>query len=395
MTDRAKTRGAEGGAPLRVTTVTSDDEFARMGDEWDALLADAHAPSIFLSYEWIWPWWTHFGEGELAVFTVRERDRLVGIVPMMKTVRRCLGLPMMTLRSMTNTHSPRFDLAVAKGRVEEVVAAWWDHVVGCERWDVMELDYVPRDSEALAYVARRAERGRVVVRRVEQMASPVLHVASSWRDYFGGLSTTFRRNVEYAERKLDQAGGVSVTEVNGGSALDDALGIAFRIEASGWKGAEGTAIVCSDAEDGFYRAIARRAAVNGRLHLYFLVVGGREIAFDLCLNYGNTLNLVKIGYEPGPYAKFSPGVVLRKKVLESVFRGGRIQRYEMLGRASGWKLKWTNAVVVTERVFFYRRGIRPTLQFLIQFGIPEWAKRWVVVRRVLAWRSTHRTRSSA
>jgi hypothetical protein len=117
--------------------------------------------------------------------------------------------------------------------------------------------------------------------------------------------------------------------------LDSELARGLAVEASGWKGAAGTAIVSSPDTLAFYRAVARGFHRTGRLRLSELWLDGRVVAFDLALLHGRRLHLLKTGYDESVRA-LAPGLVLRRAVVERCFELG-LEAHELLGDDMPWK----------------------------------------------------------
>ena len=56
--------------------------FDVLRSEWNALLADSWADSLFLTWEWQHVWWRELGAGELRLLAARDdANRLLGIAP--------------------------------------------------------------------------------------------------------------------------------------------------------------------------------------------------------------------------------------------------------------------------------------------------------------------------
>ena len=64
-----------------------------VGEEWNGLLSDSSADTIFLTWEWILCWWQVYGaKYQLALTLVyNESDKLVGAAPF--KVRKLTRLP--------------------------------------------------------------------------------------------------------------------------------------------------------------------------------------------------------------------------------------------------------------------------------------------------------------
>jgi len=58
--------------------------FAALKEDWEKLYHDCTLSTPLQSWSWLYSWWESFGEGyELCLITVRERELLVGLIPLM------------------------------------------------------------------------------------------------------------------------------------------------------------------------------------------------------------------------------------------------------------------------------------------------------------------------
>jgi CelD/BcsL family acetyltransferase involved in cellulose biosynthesis len=78
------------------------------------------------------------------------------------------------------------------------------------------------------------------------------------------------------------------------------------------------------------------------MRLYLLKLDGRIVAFEYDLCGGDRIECLKIGYDES-LARFSPGTILRMKLLARVIERGEATSYH-LGRESPWKRRWVKEV---------------------------------------------------
>ena len=95
----------------------------------------------------------------------------------------------------------------------------------------------------------------------------------------------------------------------------------MKVEASGWKKKEGTAIEQSPTLVSFYTALTKRLSALGWLEWHFLETDGRVIAGQMGVKMGRTLTLFKIGYDE-EYSYCSPGNILFERVVERAYGQG-------------------------------------------------------------------------
>jgi len=68
---------------LAIERIEDADRFARMAEEWDALLGDSAADGVFLTWEWLHTWWRHLGgRRRLFLLAVRAGEQLVAVAPL-------------------------------------------------------------------------------------------------------------------------------------------------------------------------------------------------------------------------------------------------------------------------------------------------------------------------
>ncbi len=95
----------------------------------------------------------------------------------------------------------------------------------------------------------------------------------------------------------------------------------MTLEASGWKGAEGTAIQCDPRTRQFYDLVAQAAARDGYLSLDFLELNGKAIAAHFGFNLRGRYFLAKAGYDEA-YRRQGPGQFLVNEILSETPQRG-------------------------------------------------------------------------
>jgi CelD/BcsL family acetyltransferase involved in cellulose biosynthesis len=239
------------------------------------------------------------------------------------------------LASLTNWHTPEFVIlgdASATGSLTEVIL---DQPQG--QVDLAFVDLASPGVEAFLYNAQA--RGRNVLTRILQR-SPYIAIQTDWTTYEDRLARKLKSEVRRRRRRLEHEGDLALEIVDGTCDLEEHLLEAFRVEAAGWKGDHGTAILSQRNTESFYKEVAQWSAGRAWLRLAFLKVDDRPIAFDFALETEVAHYLVKTSYDPA-FQKFGPGVLLRYDMIARAFSLG-ISRYEFLGGNRQWKQVWTH-----------------------------------------------------
>lgn len=141
----------------------------------------------------------------------------------------------------------------------------------------------------------------------------------------------------------------------------EALEKFYALEASGWKGAEGTAIKCDARTRQFYDAVAQAAARDGYLSLDLLELNGRPIAGHFAFNLRGRYFLAKAGYNEA-FRRHGPGQLLVNEILSQTPQRG-LHEFDFVGPATWDESRWASARRNNYRVFIFRKGLYGVLLY--------------------------------
>jgi CelD/BcsL family acetyltransferase involved in cellulose biosynthesis len=317
-----------------------------IAEAWDETAACLPS-SPFSSHAWFSTWWEHFGRGRLAACVLWDGSELMAGFPLSARSR--------ALFALANTETPAFR-PVARDtetlrRISETVAT---------AAPVLEVANLPAGEpahEALAAAVARARRRDVTLL---QYGSPLTNTTGTFEGYRAERKDRWRE-LERRGRKMAREHEVELRAVAPPEAFEAELEAGLRLESSGWKGREGTAILAVPAMAGFYRAVARAAHERGDLRFSALRLDGRLVAFDLALLSEGRYFLLKTAYDES-LRKLAPGLVLRRAVIERCFELG-LTAHEFLGIDMPWKQLFATETRRHVRYRAYGRGPLPTARY--------------------------------
>jgi CelD/BcsL family acetyltransferase involved in cellulose biosynthesis len=129
----------------------------------------------------------------------------------------------------------------------------------------------------------------------------------------------------------------------------------FTIEASGWKGRQGSAVLNAPDVWDFFLAQAQQLAADGELNLVVLEHSGRPIAFEYGWQANGVYFSPKVSYDEA-YSAFAPGQLLRAMWLERITHDPRIEVVDFLGAACPATASWATDEYPMERVLISAGG---------------------------------------
>jgi CelD/BcsL family acetyltransferase involved in cellulose biosynthesis len=372
--------------PLSITQVAGLESFMGLQPEWDALVTTTD-DQPFYRHEFLRIWLDNFApRADLRVLLAREHSgKLAAALPLLQTRARLLGMPVRQLASPANDHTPRFDMLAHDSA--EAGRMFMEQIGEQRGWDLLLLRDVPPDGAAWGLYSAAQEAG-YPAGTWDSLLSPYFEIPASEGEIEARLDAKFRANLRRRRRKLEGRGRVTLERVEGGPHLEARLLESFTLEASGWKGREGTAISQSAETEGFYRELARAASYGGYLALYILRVDGKPVASHYALQQKHSGKgrylLLKPAYSEA-YADCSPGHLLMHEVVRDLAARGEVHEFDFLGPNMEWKRDWAGASARQHRwLFIFNRTPYGRALHTAKFG---WAKsRWAKKLKEVAGR---------
>ncbi len=197
-----------------------------------------------------------------------------------------------------------------------------------------------RDMPADSVIVESLRRigGRRLVTR-PSYGRPWLELDDSWLEPESHLNSGRRSDLRRAMRNAEKQGMVHCEIVIPTTeTLAPLLRDAFRVEAAGWKGQQGSALATDPHVGTFYAQLAQAACRLGTLRVGMLRIGDQPAAMQLAIEHEGCFWLFKMGFDES-FARVSPGTLLMVESLRSARQRG-CARYELMGRSEAWNQIW-------------------------------------------------------
>ncbi|HEX3153897.1 MAG TPA: GNAT family N-acetyltransferase [Candidatus Angelobacter sp.] len=334
--------------------------------EWRHLCDQSGDEEVFYRPEWAQAYLQAFDpQAEVVLISTWAGARLRGILPLVRRRIVMSGLPIVQLTLPANVHSLRASLTVCPGEEgASVLKALWQAAKDLPRWDLIDVSNVVEGGGLDRLVALAQTEGfRTARGRTSQTLYLPIDTSSDGKatqpPWLAETRPKFRSHLRRAKRQLEEQGTLELKHY--GAADPEALEKFYALEASGWKGAEGTAIKCDPRTRQFYDAIAQAAARDGYLSLDFLELNGKPIAGHFGFNLRGRYFLAKAGYDEA-FRRHGPGQLLVNEILnQSPERG--LREFDFVGPATWDESRWASARRTNYRIFIFRKSLYGALLY--------------------------------
>ena len=288
------------------------EDFDSLESEWERLLPETAADTIFLTPTWQRVWWEHFGrDANLQLLSVRQDDDLIGIAPLMLTdgVMSFLGDT-----DLFDYH----DFLIKKGRETEFYDVLCEYLLEIE-WHTLELKSLREGSDALVYLKALADQKGFRAEIEEEDVSPFADLAPTWDDYQMGLSKKARHELRRKLRRLEAADNAHQYSFEDPEDLAECMPDFFRLMRASSRDKDD---FLTEERELFFKDMAARLAGKGIFKLFFLEVDDKRVASCICFDYGDSYLLYNSGYDP-EYSSLSVGLLNKALCLREALEKGR------------------------------------------------------------------------
>ena len=197
------------------------------------------------------------------------------------------------------------------------------------------------------------------------------------------ISKNMRASLRKAKNKLDSHADVRFLSTRDPENLPQLFERFLAVEASGWKGEKGagTAILLDADLVGFYRQLLETFGQDGKCEINLLEADGRVAAAQFALIAGQTLYLLKIGYDQG-LAEIAPGNLLLAHTLTRLHDRGELAHVNLITDVD-WHSRWRPRQLAVYGARCYGHTPGGTLAYLYQrtrTGLATWRrslKAWI------------------
>jgi CelD/BcsL family acetyltransferase involved in cellulose biosynthesis len=299
------------------------------------LLSRSTADRLFLSWEWLSLWWTHFGKPlhghRLRVFAAHDADRLIGMVPLIdgreSRYRTLRLLSAGVLGSFSGQHmgvpTEYQDVIAESGRETEVLQAclrqfWVDSPA-----DELTIGWC-HASERWHEAFRSTQLRRWgYFRLVDPLTAYSADLSSGFDSYIHRLSGNARRSLFNQRRKLLENGTVEFHVAT--EAEQEAMLLRLnRLHSIRWG---------VPAFDGsrlqFHLDLIARLSATGGVALSEIRIDDQCVSVLYDLRAGQCQYNIHMGFDPNRLKSGSIGLLHLGYAMETAAAGG-VQRYDFL-----------------------------------------------------------------
>jgi len=356
-------------------------QLSALESDWNELLADSAADTIFLTWQWIASWIEVQDEvPDIFVVVARdERGRLIAVAPLYRTKYRLIGCQDISILRVLgdSTFGGEYgNIIVRHGYVEEVADLLSQQLAASSKeWDMIWIRNFAKWTDSYSILERILGHSQLLVRERHRSFSSV-PLPSDPKEFLQRASANNRQQIRRTCRKVFADQNMRVFQIRSAESLPFYLNTLFDLHRRRWmvKNDPG-AFERNPRQKSFYRSFSPKAMKHGWLRIVVLEEAGCAVAIQYGFRYKDTYVQLQEGFDPSHISGL--GNALRRYAIESFIRES-IREYDFLGGQTEHKRRWQaieragcDFLVAHHRPLsrlLFKSGIWPAGRFLKRVG---------------------------
>jgi CelD/BcsL family acetyltransferase involved in cellulose biosynthesis len=356
---------------LVIEEINDIEKFRDLKEAWNDLLQKGSDNNIFLTWEWLFIWWQHFGgENKLRIVIIKEAGKIIGIAPLMQKKYRKGFLSVDVLENLCSEECDYSGIILAE-KSHEVLTLLGKYVAKVIKDEnlIVRMYHIPENSTFLTLLREQYPLFSKSLYLEEKPSSFCSYISlpATWDEYFNTLSPTGRRNIRRATRHLQKDHVVTFTKYSNGDELQERLDLLFQFHLKKWKDSKFNQ---SEARN-FYLDVSKTFIQNNWLEFSFLNIDGKPASLIWAFIYDNTFWGVTNVFDLN-YSNYSLGQLHLMNSVENTIQYG-LKKYDFLKGDEAYKFHWTDSKTDNFKITITEKSPRGKyrailLQILVKYG---------------------------
>ena len=322
-----------------VEVVEQTAGFEALRPLWNGLLRESAANNPFLTWEWLYAWWTKLGDGSrLRLLVVYVGKQIVAIAPLRAVRSHSPWFSSLEFLGTGFAGSDYLDLIVRSGFEGAAIEAFAESIAS--QGLALRLSHLPAGSLA-ARLAARLEGDGWARRESSVGWCPLIQLAGhSWESYLATRGPAHRANVRRRIRSLLGTFTVQFERVTTDSRRLEMLEALTRFHDRRFDGPRGSTAFQTQDLQAFHRDVTERALDAGWLRMYALVLDGQIAAVMYAFTDDRRFYFYQHGFDER-YEKHSLGLVLMALTVRAAIEEGATE-FDLLCGEESYKWLWAD-----------------------------------------------------
>jgi len=363
----------------------NEQQFLDIKDNWQSLLENSCANSLFFSWTWQYLWWKTWEsklKGKLLLLAMYDDETLVGLAPLfmcnlnfgpIKAFKRIQFIGN-TWRLIDTVRTEYSSFIVASSRADELEKHFIAYIYQHIEWDEWIINDIDKSSSAYQYFKSMSFNKKTNYRVLNRDTGVIIDCQKPFKTYLALLSKNTRAKTYNARGKLLKFGNVVVETVSSKERVIFAFRQLNLLHKVRW------GKKCFDGEAlEFHLKLSLSSLKNNGLKLSMILLDGVVISVLYNVIVDGCEYNIQAGFNDKKFKGISLGSLHLGYAIEHAFNDSACNKFDLLagfGMKSDYKKRFRGDTSLFRTIQFVRNPILKQLYALYEL-IPSKAKYWL------------------
>jgi CelD/BcsL family acetyltransferase involved in cellulose biosynthesis len=338
-------------------------QLAGLRPAWDDLLTRADTPNVLMDPAMVQAATEAFPQTQSTVLLAWKtpadgKRQLAGIWAFSVGRPHLSAAPVRVLNAPVGPHRYLAAPVIDHACLDETLHAMLDEIAARpELPKIIALEAMPIHTPTMDALQRVLTARGSAACILEQFRRPKLVSDLDGKGYLEkALSSSSRKKLRQHRRRLEEKGTLTSVVVTEPNAVRGALEDFMRMEAAGWKGNQGTALLCNAPHAEFMRKAVSAMSQLRCAWMHALYLDGKPVSMQIIMRAGSVAFTWKTTYDE-QFQDFSPGMLLLEDYTTSFLADKSIATVDSCAHNdSGYMSAWTDRQLIADIWIDAERG---------------------------------------
>lgn len=353
---------------ITIRVIENNEDFEELKETWNTLLENCEDKNIFLTWEWMFSWWTYFGENSSLQILLMFKDKIpIAIAPFMISKYNKYFVKYRVLENIGSRHID-YSGIICAGDTREIFKSLFDYLVTFleNGTFIVKISHIPDDSVLLKKIRDMSYEydNRLVFHETQITACPFLSIPESWEIFWSSLKRKRRHNLKRSITKLHGQFNVKYISIKPTDSSFNKLFNDFVIVYQKRWGQHKISSKFSNTQFiQFYQEICRRFANNNCLDFNIMTLNNCLASVILGFYFNKKYYYYTITFNP-EFEHYSLGQIHILNIIKNSIEN-KLTEIDFLKGEEAYKYFWTQKSHKNYEILISKKGLFKRLRMLI------------------------------
>jgi CelD/BcsL family acetyltransferase involved in cellulose biosynthesis len=332
---------------MNVTICKTEQELLELKDAWNTLTRHIDIHSPFLSWDWIYTWWTNYKNklpqgSNLLIFCIYdENDTLFCIIPFYTTIIKKLHV--IKLLGTEFESSDYLDVIISEKYETDFILEIFNHphvIDALIKYDKLVLNNILPSSILWKLQNLFAQKNHFPTFFKKTSTCPYLDLPDSEEELLKGLSKNMKSSLRRTRNKINKDPDITIDKIENESEIDEGIKALFDLHDQRFTDQAKDTKFVFEQRGAFHQKIAKIFLTLGQLAFYIVKYKNETIGCLYCYIFNNRVMYMQAGFNP-QYARYALGNQLILRAITDGIENKNIE-FDFMRGNEAYKAKWAS-----------------------------------------------------